>query len=196
MYSFWVFAVCFFISSLSYLSFVFFFFFFFKQKTAYEMRISDWSSDVCSSDLPQVDVYALIPALPVDADPYGTLTGELARAVSDRIPVFADPTGEPVAALPRDHYYDGTTVPVIARQENWVHVLLTGRAALPSAGNPAHLTGWVRAQDVALSSADATVEVDLAGRPNAIVTRDGPRETVGDDYGRGPGATQTPQGRP
>src|SRR3546814_2312385 len=35
-------------------------FFFFKQKTAYEMRISDWSSDVCSSDLPamvaQVDV--------------------------------------------------------------------------------------------------------------------------------------------
>src|SRR3546814_10572204 len=31
------------------------FFFFFKQKTAYEMRISDWSSDVCSSDLCAVD---------------------------------------------------------------------------------------------------------------------------------------------
>src|SRR3546814_6556721 len=30
---------------------MFLFFFFFKQKTAYEMRISDWSSDVCSSDL-------------------------------------------------------------------------------------------------------------------------------------------------
>src|SRR3546814_3607172 len=29
----------------------FFVFFFFKQKTAYDMRISDWSSDVCSSDL-------------------------------------------------------------------------------------------------------------------------------------------------
>src|SRR3546814_18523595 len=29
-------------------------FFFFKQKTAYEMRISDWSSDVCSSDLHEV----------------------------------------------------------------------------------------------------------------------------------------------
>src|SRR3546814_1358072 len=28
--------------------------FFFKQKTAYEMRISDWSSDVCSSDLPNL----------------------------------------------------------------------------------------------------------------------------------------------
>src|SRR3546814_6498962 len=35
-------------------------FFFFKQKTAYEMRISDWSSDVCSSDLDAVD------GLPVD----------------------------------------------------------------------------------------------------------------------------------
>src|SRR3546814_8644830 len=31
--------------------YVFSFVFFFKQKTAYEMRISDWSSDVCSSDL-------------------------------------------------------------------------------------------------------------------------------------------------
>src|SRR3546814_18546782 len=30
---------------------IFYFFFFFKQKTAYEMRISDWSSDVCSSDI-------------------------------------------------------------------------------------------------------------------------------------------------
>src|SRR3546814_13349195 len=36
--------------SISY-TFVWFYFFFFKQKTAYEMRISDWSSDVCSSDL-------------------------------------------------------------------------------------------------------------------------------------------------
>src|SRR3546814_3494738 len=35
-------------------------FFFFKQKTAYEMRISDWSSDVCSSDLHIGDP----PALP------------------------------------------------------------------------------------------------------------------------------------
>src|SRR3546814_3057067 len=34
---------------------LFYFFFFFKQKTAYEMRISDWSSDVCSSDLPVIE---------------------------------------------------------------------------------------------------------------------------------------------
>src|SRR3546814_15083754 len=44
-------------------------FFFFKQKTAYEMRISDWSSDVCSSDLfPRtMDLAAVHPsALQVD----------------------------------------------------------------------------------------------------------------------------------
>src|SRR3546814_7985821 len=41
-------------------------FFFFKQKTAYEMRISDWSSDVCSSDL---DMYAFIDGL-VDGESF------------------------------------------------------------------------------------------------------------------------------
>src|SRR3546814_3925314 len=50
-------------------------FFFFKQKTAYEMRISDWSSDVCSSDLGAREVF---PALSASQDsarapppPYG-----------------------------------------------------------------------------------------------------------------------------
>src|SRR3546814_8948823 len=38
-----------------YVLLLFFFFFFFKQNTAYEMRISDWSSDVCSSDLLEDD---------------------------------------------------------------------------------------------------------------------------------------------
>src|SRR3546814_1955188 len=37
-------------------------FFFFKQKTAYEMRISDWSSDVCSSDL---EVGELMPVVSI-----------------------------------------------------------------------------------------------------------------------------------
>src|SRR3546814_5248471 len=54
-------VLCFVIS----LVFVLFCFFFFKQKTAYEMRISDWSSDVCSSDLmwitnsPVADVFVV-----------------------------------------------------------------------------------------------------------------------------------------
>src|SRR3546814_8520075 len=41
------------------------FFFFFKQKTAYEMRISDWSSDVCSSDLRSPAFYPFVGLLVV-----------------------------------------------------------------------------------------------------------------------------------
>src|SRR3546814_9531251 len=49
-------------------------FFFFKQKTAYEMRISDWSSDVCSSDLALVFVG---DAMEEELDHLGHLAGEL-----------------------------------------------------------------------------------------------------------------------
>src|SRR3546814_8216361 len=49
---------------------MFFWLFFFKQKTAYEMRISDWSSDVCSSDLHrrklQIALRSLLDKLPSD----------------------------------------------------------------------------------------------------------------------------------
>src|SRR3546814_17064572 len=56
-------------------------FFFFKQKTAYEMRISDWSSDVCSSDLQPYKLLdrhgvAHIPAVGADED---------ARAVAEDV---------------------------------------------------------------------------------------------------------------
>src|SRR3546814_9133843 len=40
------------------------FIFFFKQKTAYEMRISDWSSDVCSSDLYRDFFHVMSPLCP------------------------------------------------------------------------------------------------------------------------------------
>src|SRR3546814_8364354 len=48
--------------------------FFFKQKTAYEMRISDWSSDVCSSDLP------FVIALPLVG--YATMVSSALRAAN------------------------------------------------------------------------------------------------------------------
>lgn len=145
--------------------------------------------------LPQVDVYAVIPALPVDHDPRGAMTGDTVRAVTDRIPVFADPTAEPVAVLPRDYQFDGTTVPVVERQDHWVRVLLTGREAVPSAGNPAQLSGWLRTQDVEFSRADATVEVGLTSRTIDIVHADGTRERVADDFGSGTASTPTPIGR-
>src|SRR3546814_10236971 len=47
----------------------FYFFFFFKQKTAYEMRISDWSSDVCSSDL-NIGQLARQAGVPIDTVRY------------------------------------------------------------------------------------------------------------------------------
>src|SRR3546814_12943008 len=50
-------------------------FFFFKQKTAYEMRISDWSSDVCSSDL----IAAAIAADPYDRARLAALLDEHRR---------------------------------------------------------------------------------------------------------------------
>src|SRR3546814_2507517 len=41
------------------------YFVFFKQKTAYEMRISDWSSDVCSSDLQSSSCAVAVPHAPI-----------------------------------------------------------------------------------------------------------------------------------
>src|SRR3546814_8155279 len=76
--------------------------FFFKQKTAYEMRISDWSSDVCSSDLvPGLE--GCIPA-PAREDPRGGAGG---RAV------LPEERGESLGHLP----------------ENLVRVAVVGRAA-------------------------------------------------------------------
>src|SRR3546814_4102194 len=58
-------------------------FFFFKQKTAYEMRISDWSSDVCSSDLKEkareifADVLARTNSFGVLSEDIHPVTGQL-----------------------------------------------------------------------------------------------------------------------
>src|SRR3546814_2329501 len=49
--------------------------FFVKQKTAYEMRISDWSSDVCSSDLPDEQTPGL--------QPFVIIAGAVARIAGD-----------------------------------------------------------------------------------------------------------------
>src|SRR3546814_13269523 len=56
-------------------------FFFFKQKTAYEMRISDWSSDVCSSDLP----HALVPIFPASVSATDLVGVDMRQLAFDRI---------------------------------------------------------------------------------------------------------------
>src|SRR3546814_2856814 len=62
-----------------------FFFFFFKQKTAYEMRISDWSSDVCSSDLPVAAFDQYMLSLIVFARLIQISVQELASDINDRL---------------------------------------------------------------------------------------------------------------
>lgn len=144
--------------------------------------------------LPQVNVFAVIGGLPVDADPFAVPTAETALARGIGAPVWADPTGEPVAYLPREFPYDGTTVPVIERQENWVEVLLVGRQAVPSQGDPAQVTGWLRVPDVELAAADAVVEVSISARTVDIV-RSGVAERIATDFGWGTDVTPTPLGR-
>src|SRR3546814_9050516 len=62
-------------------------FFFFKQKTAYEMRISDWSSDVCSSDLagyatnPRYD--SLLAKVIVQGEDLSTVARRARRALAE-----------------------------------------------------------------------------------------------------------------
>src|SRR3546814_14556738 len=55
-------------------------FFFFKQKTAYEMRISDWSSDVCSSDL--LDAVKGVVTTMIQTEKYGTPLASALRVLS------------------------------------------------------------------------------------------------------------------
>src|SRR3546814_3240067 len=56
-------------------------FFFFKQKTAYEMRISDWSSDVCSSDLRDVEPNTVLASSEYRILPHTNADRKLAKAL-------------------------------------------------------------------------------------------------------------------
>src|SRR3546814_19353157 len=82
-------------------------FFFFKQKTAYEMRISDWSSDVCSSDLPDHPLRRSLPDLDLVLT-YGggppVVSAYRALGTQHCVPIYnaLDPdTHHPVAPEPR-----------------------------------------------------------------------------------------------
>src|SRR3546814_6342278 len=72
-------------------------FFFFKQKTAYEMRISDWSSDVCSSDLRRGHRLPPDARIPRRRQPApDRLEGDRTRAQADlaRVPGREEPAAD------------------------------------------------------------------------------------------------------
>src|SRR3546814_17587024 len=73
--------------------------FFFKQKTAYEMRISDWSSDVCSSDLAEPVLLHHDARQPESVGEGGDLPAELI-GLGLRCYGVLDEPGEPVQIAP------------------------------------------------------------------------------------------------
>src|SRR3546814_8736650 len=76
-------------------------FFFFMQKTAYEMRISDWSSDVCSSDL-RASAFCATVWMPCSALIFARCSapGSLARMASAATPLARSPPIRLAAMLP------------------------------------------------------------------------------------------------
>src|SRR3546814_3450019 len=109
-------------------------FFFFKQKTAYEMRISDWSSDVCSSDLDQGEGAGEVE----DLRPARGLPGQVARLDRPR-----DRSRE----LPRQRARRARVqLPVGYRQDRPAggqdrmgYAPADGQRVLQPAGQPAHI---------------------------------------------------------
>src|SRR3546814_7780717 len=71
------------------------FIFFFKQKTAYELRISDWSSDVCSSDLITASVSST-----GNATHHNTSTGAICAASRWLRKIRLQATRKPISVLP------------------------------------------------------------------------------------------------
>lgn len=143
--------------------------------------------------LPQIDVWSVDASLPIDDDPFGPLTGELARPRAAAA-VFADPAGEPIGYLARDGAYGGSTVPVAVRDTHWVKVLLAGRQGLPPEGSSAQAVGWLRIADVDLSPVESYIEVHLQARTIDIVSAAG-LERVASDFAWGKPSTPTPAGR-
>src|SRR3546814_20117708 len=148
-------------------------FFFFKQKTAYEMRISDWSSDVCSSDL---GLPAAILALRrVDPQPVPDVADP---PVQDRRQ-GGDATAD--AGSLRQHLLVPALPALrpVARAAHLDAAIADRGLALPHAGDHQHVA--VELGDLRLEGGDHRVDLDLPCAPPAGVVvrlRGAPAEAV------------------
>src|SRR3546814_16901185 len=115
--------------------------FFFKQKTAYEMRISDWSSDVCSSDLHPAREVAEALESEMEARAHRAGQPNLARPLGSHLPVSIrtlatsttvmlgqrpEPPGRPLRHLPWTLGSvaagdEGSNCPTLATFETFMH---------------------------------------------------------------------------
>src|SRR3546814_5259291 len=86
--------------------------FFVKQKTAYEMRISDWSSDVCSSDLPKEDAQHKHRSAPVSKRGIRLAIFSSLRAERQLICIYRSTILIQVAAGPFGPWIQHTTVSI------------------------------------------------------------------------------------
>src|SRR3546814_11163243 len=121
-------------------------FFFFKQKTAYEMRISDWSSDVCSSDL---------------TEPRIALIARLSAAHAESLPT--DPAEPPLLAGGTLQRFSGTPIrPVVAGQH-------FGTAALVAHDSDATSFLLALARNATPETYQAQALALSRGRPNGRV---------------------------
>src|SRR3546814_11050159 len=151
--------------------------FFFKQKTAYEMRISDWSSDVCSSDLQRPDPSrfqsgddgaGIHDGSPARIDQHRTLAGQFERICIDQM-----------LRLRRERTMDGYDVGSFPQLGEW-HV---GHAQLPED----LIRDWVEGQ----ARASEPFKDICHDRANAASSPDPCRSAIGNTDGCGRGDQQS-----
>src|SRR3546814_14786965 len=121
---------------------------FFKQKTAYELRISDWSSDVCSSDLPSRNPpYELHPRRE-----HPEIGAAKVQVVAERLAFAGNDVGAPCARGDRKSVVSGKSVSV--------RVDLGGRRLLNkktpnTSRSPSH-NSWLPSKDTELQTINVT----------------------------------------
>src|SRR3546814_679385 len=123
-------------------------FFFFKQKTAYEVRISDWSSDVCSSDLldhASTDLSWITPREPahqleLDREYRAFVIGDRSLPVADRALEVLSATVPPAVAVPAVCWGDSRIGNMIFAVDGSVAAVLDWE--MVTAGDPVQDLAW------------------------------------------------------
>lgn len=97
--------------------------------------------------LPEASTFGTIPSAPQDAAADEAPDGQLVHPTTP-VPIFGQPGGAAIAALPTTQFGSDTWVPVIAEEPGWVQVLLPSR--------PNGSTGWLSTQDNTLTIRSTT----------------------------------------